>query len=45
MLVDRRALATALAKAVAFKECGKRDKAAEWAKELVRLLECEEILK
>lgn len=45
-VIDRNAAARAMAKAIAFKQCGNRDaEAAEWARELVRLLECAEILK
>ncbi|WP_158010665.1 hypothetical protein [Tardibacter chloracetimidivorans] len=45
MQLDRKAIATALAKAQAFKQCGKDQEASQWAKELVRLLECHDILK
>lgn len=34
----------ALAKAIAYKACGKDEKAEAWAIELVRMLECEGIL-
>ncbi|MGH3780534.1 MAG: hypothetical protein ACRDRO_07865 [Pseudonocardiaceae bacterium] len=34
----------ALAKAIAYKDCGKHDLAAEYAAELVRLLGCADIL-
>lgn len=44
MKIDRSAAARALAKAVAYKECGKDAEASMWASELVRLLECAEIL-
>ncbi len=44
-MVDRKAVATALAKALAYKACGKQGEAESWARELVRLLECAEILK
>jgi hypothetical protein len=43
-MIDRSAVARALAKAIAYKACGKDHEAAEWARELVRLLECAEIL-
>jgi hypothetical protein len=43
--IDRSAVNTALAKAIAYKNCGKDSDAAEWARKLVRLLECAEILK
>jgi hypothetical protein len=42
--VDRSAINTALAKAMAYKQCGKDVQAAEWGRELVRLLELTEIL-
>ncbi len=45
MAVDRSAVNTALAKAIAYKQCGKDRYAAEWARKLVELLECAEILK
>jgi len=45
MSLDRSAIARALAKAIAYKQCGKEDEAQQWARELVRLLECAEILK
>ena len=43
--MDRHAIARALAKAQAFKQCGKQAEAEQWAAELVRLLECADILK
>lgn len=43
--MDRTAINTALAKAIAYKQCGKHHLAAEWANKLVQLLECAEILK
>lgn len=45
MNLDRSAIARALAKAIAFKQCGQHDKAEAWAAELVRLLECAAILR
>jgi hypothetical protein len=42
--MDRSAIARALAKAIAYKACGKHAEALHWARELVRLLECAEIL-
>lgn len=45
MSVDRSAVARALAKALAFKQCGKQAEAEQWARELVRLLECADILR
>jgi hypothetical protein len=44
MTIDRAAAARAMAKAIAYKQCGKDDDAARWARELVRLLECAAIL-
>jgi hypothetical protein len=43
--MDRQAIARALAKAQAYKQCGKQKDAEQWARELVRLLECADILK
>jgi hypothetical protein len=43
-MLDRSQIARALAKAIAFKACGKDAKAQAWAAELVRLLECHDIL-
>jgi hypothetical protein len=42
--MDRREINRALAKAIAYKQCGKHVEAATWARELVNLLECAEIL-
>lgn len=42
--MDRHEINRALAKAIAFKQCGKNDKAAEWARKLIELLELAEIL-
>ena len=44
-MIDRSEVSRALAKAIAYKNCGKDADAREWARELVRLLECAEILK
>ena len=44
MTIDISATAQALAKAIAFKRCGKDRDAAVWARRLVELLECAEIL-
>ena len=44
-MIDRAKTSQALAKAIAFKQCGKDADAAHWAKELVRLLELSNILK
>jgi hypothetical protein len=43
-MIDRSEVSRALAKALAYKQCGKDREAAEWAAKLVRLLECAEIL-
>jgi hypothetical protein len=43
-MIDRSACAQALAKAIAFKCCGKNAEAAEWARKLIRLLQLAEIL-
>lgn len=45
MNIDRSAVSRALAKAIAYKQCGKQAEAEAWARELVNLLECAEILK
>lgn len=42
--MDRTAINQALAKAMAYRQCGKHVEAAEWAAKLVTLLECAEIL-
>ena len=44
-MIDRSEVARALAKAIAYKNCGKDAEAEKWAAELVRLLECARILK
>lgn len=44
-MIDRSEVSRAVAKALAFKACGKDADASQWARELVRLLECGEILK
>lgn len=43
--MDRSEINRALAKAIAYKQCGKQDQAREWAIQLIRLLEVAEILK
>ena len=43
-MIDRSEVSRALAKAIALKQCGKDAEAAQWARQLVRLLECAEIL-
>jgi hypothetical protein len=44
-MIDRAEVARALAKAIAYKQCGKDQEAADWARKLVRLLELSEILR
>ena len=43
-MIDRSAVATSLAKAIAYKNCGKDAEAAAWARKLVEQLECADIL-
>lgn len=43
--LDRSAISQALAKAIAYKNCGKDKDAALWAIKLIELLELKEILK
>lgn len=43
-MIDRSAVAQALAKAIAYKSCGKNVEAAEWARKLIVLLQLAEIL-
>jgi hypothetical protein len=43
--MDRSEINRALAKAMAYKQCGKDAEALAWARKLVELLECAEILK
>jgi hypothetical protein len=43
-MIDRSKASQALAKAIAYKQCGKDLDAAEWARELIRLLELSHIL-
>jgi hypothetical protein len=44
MEIDRSAVSRALAKAIAYKNCGKDEAANEWATTLVELLDCAGIL-
>lgn len=44
MTIDRSQVAQALAKAIAYKQCGRDRQAAEWAVRLVELLGSAEIL-
>lgn len=45
MSIDRSAVAQSLAKAIAYKNCGKDREALEWERRLVEQLECADILK
>lgn len=42
--IDRSEVSRALAKAIAYKQCGKDADASQWAIKLVHLLECADIL-
>lgn len=42
---NRKTINTALAKAIAYKNCGKEKEAAEWAVKLIKALELSQILK
>ncbi len=44
-MIDRSEVSRALAKAIAYKNCGNDKHAADWARKLVELLACAEILK
>jgi len=44
-MIDRSEVSRALAKAIAFKNVGKHKEAEDWARKLVKLLECADILK
>jgi hypothetical protein len=44
-MIDRSKIAQALAKAIAYKLCGKQADAEKWAIELIRLLDCAGILR
>jgi hypothetical protein len=43
-MLDRSEINRALAKAIAYKQCGKEQDAQAWARKLVELLECASIL-
>lgn len=43
-MIDRSEVNRALAKAIAYKQCGKQEKAEAWAARLVRLLDTADIL-
>jgi hypothetical protein len=42
---DRKEISTAIAKAIAYQNCGKSKDAEDWARKLVQLLQCANILK
>lgn len=44
-MVDRSEVSRAVAKAIAYKQSGKDKEAEQWAREVVRLLECADILR
>lgn len=44
-VIDRSEVSRALAKAIAYKQCGKQAAAEQWARSLVQLLQCADILK
>lgn len=44
MNIDRSAVAQSLAKAIAYKQCGKDDDARQWARRLIQQLELADIL-
>ena len=44
-MIDRAEAARAMAKAIAYHNCGREAEAAEWARRLVRLLQQAQILK
>lgn len=43
-MIDRSKVSQALAKAIAYKNCGKDPEAKQWAIELIHQLECADIL-
>ena len=44
-MIERSEVNRALAKAIAYKQCGKQAEAEAWARKLIRLLEVADILK
>jgi hypothetical protein len=44
-MIDRSEVSRAVAKAIAFKQCGKDRDAEQWARQLVRPLECADMLR
>ena len=45
MTINRSDASRAMAKAIAYKACGNDEAAADWARQLIRILECADILK
>jgi hypothetical protein len=45
MGIDRSEVARALAKSIAYKNCGKHKEAEDWARKLIKLLELSNILR
>ena len=43
-MIDRSEASRAMAKAIAYKQCGKDAEAAQWARDLIRILQCADIL-
>ena len=44
-MIDRSEVNRALAKAIAYKQCGKDREAEQWARRVIELLECASILR
>jgi hypothetical protein len=44
-MIDRTEVSRSLAKAIAYKQCGKQAEAEAWARQLVEQLECADILR
>jgi hypothetical protein len=44
-MIDRTEISRAMAKAIAYAQCGKQQEAEQWAREVVRLLQCAAILR
>ena len=42
--IDRSEVSRALAKAIAYQQCGRHDEAESWARELIKLLQLAQIL-
>lgn len=45
MTINRSDASRAMAKAIAYKACGNDAAATDWARQLIRILECAEILR